>query len=159
MVYRNVQWFRGGFVFKAHRLLHHSAPGSRVITKKEKRLGNHRGGAFVVTIFISKNPFLWVTGSGFYLLLLSCTHTETEQKKREKSRRRRVKPIAHSLMHFSRNLRDGGNFAAGGVPRVAGVLNIADALLREPLRSNGGRPRPGGPPSRPPRLLHQVVPI
>jgi len=34
---RNVQRFRGGLVFKAHRLLYHSTLGLRVITKKKKR--------------------------------------------------------------------------------------------------------------------------
>jgi len=34
LLYRNVQWFRGGLVFKAHRLLYHSTPGLRVIKKK-----------------------------------------------------------------------------------------------------------------------------
>ena len=29
ILYRNVQWFRGGLVFEAHRLLYHSASGSR----------------------------------------------------------------------------------------------------------------------------------
>jgi len=33
--YRNVQRFRGGLVFKAHRLLHHSTLGLRVIKKKK----------------------------------------------------------------------------------------------------------------------------
>ena len=33
---RNVKRFRGGLVFKAHRLLHHSTLGSRVITKRKK---------------------------------------------------------------------------------------------------------------------------
>ena len=32
---RNVKWFRGGLIFKAHRLLYHSTLGSRV-TKKKK---------------------------------------------------------------------------------------------------------------------------
>ena len=32
----NVQWFRGGLVFKAHRLVYHSTLGSRVIKKKFK---------------------------------------------------------------------------------------------------------------------------
>jgi len=31
---RNVNQFRGGLVFKAHRLVHHSNLGSRVIRKK-----------------------------------------------------------------------------------------------------------------------------
>jgi len=34
---RNVKRFRGGFVFEAHRLLHHSTLGLRVIKKKKKR--------------------------------------------------------------------------------------------------------------------------
>jgi len=32
---RNVKRFRGGLVFKAHRLLHHSSLGFRVIKKKK----------------------------------------------------------------------------------------------------------------------------
>ena len=32
----NVQWFRGGLVFKAHRLLYHSTLGLRVIKKKRR---------------------------------------------------------------------------------------------------------------------------
>jgi len=31
-----VKWFRGGLVFKAHRILYHSTLGLRVITKKKK---------------------------------------------------------------------------------------------------------------------------
>ena len=34
---RNVQWFRGGLVFKPHRLLYHSTPDLRVIKKKKKK--------------------------------------------------------------------------------------------------------------------------
>jgi len=34
VLYINVQWFRGGLVFKAHRLLYHSTLGLRVIKKK-----------------------------------------------------------------------------------------------------------------------------
>jgi len=30
-LYRNVQWFRGGLVFEARRLLYHSAQGSRTL--------------------------------------------------------------------------------------------------------------------------------
>ena len=36
LLYRNVQRFRDGLVFKAHRLLHHSALGLRVIKKKKE---------------------------------------------------------------------------------------------------------------------------
>ena len=34
-LHRNVQQFRGGLVFKAHRLLYHSTLGLRIIQKKE----------------------------------------------------------------------------------------------------------------------------
>ena len=34
---RNVKRFRGGLVFKAHRLLYHSTLGLRVIKKKNKK--------------------------------------------------------------------------------------------------------------------------
>jgi len=36
LLYKNVQRFRGGLVFKAHRLVYHSTLGSRVIIKKKK---------------------------------------------------------------------------------------------------------------------------
>jgi len=35
-LYRNVKRFRGGLVFKAHRLVYHSTIGLRVIKKKKK---------------------------------------------------------------------------------------------------------------------------
>ena len=35
MLHRNVQRFRGGLVFKAHRLLYHSTLGLRVKKKKK----------------------------------------------------------------------------------------------------------------------------
>ena len=35
---RKVKWFRGGLVFKAHRIVYHSALGSRVMTKKKPRV-------------------------------------------------------------------------------------------------------------------------
>ena len=37
--YRNVQWFRGGLVFKVHRLLYHSTLGLTVITKERRHSG------------------------------------------------------------------------------------------------------------------------
>ena len=37
-VYRNVRRFRGGLVFQAHKLLHHSTPGCREIKKKKWRI-------------------------------------------------------------------------------------------------------------------------
>ena len=33
---RNVKWFRGGFVVKARRLLHHSTLGPRVMKKRRE---------------------------------------------------------------------------------------------------------------------------
>ena len=38
LLHRNVKRFRGGLVFKAHRLLYHSNLGSGVINKKKRRL-------------------------------------------------------------------------------------------------------------------------
>ena len=38
---RNVELFRGGLVFKAYTLLHHSTLGSRLIKKKKKKLHHH----------------------------------------------------------------------------------------------------------------------
>ena len=35
LLYRNVQRFRGGLAFKAHRLVYHSTLGLRVIKKKK----------------------------------------------------------------------------------------------------------------------------
>ena len=35
LLHRNVQRFRGGLVFKAHRLVYHSTLGSRVIKRKK----------------------------------------------------------------------------------------------------------------------------
>jgi len=40
LISRNVKRFRGGLVFKAHRLVHHSIPGLRAI--KKKRVGTPR---------------------------------------------------------------------------------------------------------------------
>jgi len=37
LLYRNMQWFRGGLAFKAHRLLYHGTLGVRVIKKKIPR--------------------------------------------------------------------------------------------------------------------------
>ena len=39
---RTVKRFRGGFVFKAHRLLYHSTLGSIVMKKKKKKWNVHR---------------------------------------------------------------------------------------------------------------------
>ena len=40
MLYINVQWFRGGLVFKAHRLLYHLTLGLRIMKKKKKERRN-----------------------------------------------------------------------------------------------------------------------
>ena len=46
--------FRGGLVFKAHKLVYHSTLGSRVIKKKKKVLGNApRAGS--VSIWVQGN--------------------------------------------------------------------------------------------------------
>ena len=37
LLYRDVQWFRGGLAFKAHRLLYHSILGLRVIKKRKRK--------------------------------------------------------------------------------------------------------------------------
>ena len=37
LLHKNVQRFRGGLVFKAHRLLYHTTLGLRVIKKKKTR--------------------------------------------------------------------------------------------------------------------------
>jgi len=41
LLHKNVQRFRGGLVFKAHRLLYRSTPGLRVIKKKKEARGRH----------------------------------------------------------------------------------------------------------------------
>ena len=41
---RNVKRFRGGLVFKAHRLLHHSTRGLSVVKKKKSRYDQTRRG-------------------------------------------------------------------------------------------------------------------
>ena len=42
-LYRNVQRFRGGLVCKAHRLVHHSTLGLRVIKQKKRVPDKTRG--------------------------------------------------------------------------------------------------------------------
>ena len=44
VLYINVQWFRGGLVFKAHRRVYHSTLGLRVVKKKKNRLKRARTG-------------------------------------------------------------------------------------------------------------------
>ena len=39
-----MKWFRGGLVFKAHRLVYHSSPGSRVIKQEGKGVRFSLGG-------------------------------------------------------------------------------------------------------------------
>ena len=47
-----VQRFRGGLVFKAHRLVYHSALGSRVIKKKMKKVAGFRRGRSSVFVCV-----------------------------------------------------------------------------------------------------------
>jgi len=42
-LYRNVQRFPGGLVFKVHRRVYHSTPGLRVTKKKEEERSQHVG--------------------------------------------------------------------------------------------------------------------
>jgi len=51
--YRNVQRFRGGLAFKAHRLVYHSTLGLRVIKKKETRRARLR---------VVSSTVFWVRG-------------------------------------------------------------------------------------------------
>ena len=48
LLHRNVKRFRGGLVFKAHRLLYHSTLGLRVIKKKKKKYEGFVGAGFRV---------------------------------------------------------------------------------------------------------------
>ena len=44
LLYRNVQWFQGGLVFKAHRLLYHSTLGKKKSTVADREASDlHRG--------------------------------------------------------------------------------------------------------------------
>ena len=47
-LYRYVQWFRGGLVFKAHGLVYHSTLGPRVIKKKQSNTVSHSQGFVTV---------------------------------------------------------------------------------------------------------------
>jgi len=60
--YRNVQRFRGGLVFKAHRLLYHSTLGLRVIKKKKTHGQAPQTGPG--TPRVRSRAFLSVIGSG-----------------------------------------------------------------------------------------------
>ena len=77
--------FRGGLVFKAHRLLYQSTLGSRVINKKKKDIASHlllrdplEGVGFRLSLLLQRFPFcapvpsLRILGSlGFLLRALS----------------------------------------------------------------------------------------
>ena len=63
MIGFRVQRFRGGLVFKAHRLVYHSTLGLRVIKKKKKVEGSGFSDAFVRTEFAQFTCFR-VQGSG-----------------------------------------------------------------------------------------------
>ena len=53
---RNVQWFRGRLVFKAHRLVYHSTLCSRVIKKKKLPALDAHGGVARVTQLKAQGP-------------------------------------------------------------------------------------------------------
>ena len=68
LLYRNVKRFRAGLIFKAHRLLYHSALGLRVIKKKKKCRGKRaRRKTFRVqtVVFGIQGSGFRVQGSGF----------------------------------------------------------------------------------------------
>ena len=54
----NVKWFRGGLVFKVHRLLCHSNLASRVIKREREVVG------FMVLIFIVSGFGFWDSPNG-----------------------------------------------------------------------------------------------
>ena len=62
-----MQRFRGGLVYRAHRLVYHSTLGLRVITKKKRRFHELEfrveGSEFCVSCFVVRVP-----GSGFCVL-------------------------------------------------------------------------------------------
>jgi len=47
----NVQWFRGGLAFKAHRLLYRSTLDLRVIKRKKKYKGHSRV-VYMAAVFV-----------------------------------------------------------------------------------------------------------
>ena len=55
LLYINVQRFRGGLVFKAHRLWYHSTPGLKLI-KKKKSTGTKREKGLVPQAYASGAP-------------------------------------------------------------------------------------------------------
>ena len=69
LLHRNVQRFRGGLVFKAHRLVYHSTLGLRVI----KKIKRHRHAA--VEIEKLKGPFKVSAASSSLYTSLSALNT------------------------------------------------------------------------------------
>ena len=61
-IYREVQRFRGGHVFKAHRLVYHPTLGLRVIKKEKKELKYSTGCEPVQGVGLGFR----VTGAGLY---------------------------------------------------------------------------------------------
>ena len=70
---RNVERFRGGLVCKAHRLLHHSTPGLRVIKKKRRLKPRPASGAMRLcpSVYVSVPLCLCLCPSLFLSLPLS----------------------------------------------------------------------------------------
>ena len=54
VLHRNVQRFRGGLVFKAHRILYHSTLGLRVIKKKKKKVTEPGGVALRMLTYLTR---------------------------------------------------------------------------------------------------------
>jgi len=70
LLYRNVQRFRGGLVFKAHRLVYHSTLGLRVTKRERDLLHQFRGVVFVLHVhslfrvegLLFRVPLSWLSG-------------------------------------------------------------------------------------------------
>ena len=109
-LHRNMQWFRGGLVFKAHRLSYHSPLGLRVM--KKKGWGHHFLGV-VVLIAVARLRFQ--AGSNFRLIDCcitqlkaqrpSRTWNESKEEEEEASLWREVLSVARTLELWSWHLR------------------------------------------------------
>ena len=69
LLHRNVQWFRGGLVFKAHRIVYNSSRGSRVI-KKKKVLGTASARSVGAVRVLTLLPLRWKSVKCLGILLL-----------------------------------------------------------------------------------------
>ena len=120
---RNVQRFRGGLVFKAHRLLCHSTLGLRVIKKKIPASANPFG-VCCLCLFISMH----VCSCSFLCFTNSCGSAEEKSEtSRWRARRAATANIAPqrwscSVVKWSNGLRVGRLNGLGGVPREQKIL-------------------------------------